>query len=510
MQKYRIRQTIAIALLLTMALTGALAEYNGTAPVFQEKTRLSILTANGASKLNDVADMTWWNRVLEKANVDIDMEIIDYASYNDVAQPRLAAGQDLPDIVRVQEGEAKLAKSGLFVPLNELLDKYGFNLSRFFEQYPLLKPALTAPDGNIYFIPYIYTTESNSRTMMLNVPFLKTLGKSLDDIKTVDDLYDYLVLVRDNDVNGNGDPNDEIPLFLRSGTINLLAMYWGLDIPNTNGYAINDEGKVYNCYLTDAYRDFLTFVNKLYNENLINKEFLSANYDMQTAAFAENTVGSIMHFVSNASSYSAAIDSKWDFFTDEPLMQIIALPNPQGQPVVYGRGIVGVNFGITRFCKDPEAAMKFMDYLYSEEVGLQTWYGTEGTDYQIVDGKFEFSKQYYEDVDRYRDMSGYNCDAFPSYQYDYSAIQCKTIVEQTRAVAPYTWNPTRLNKYYTDEQQEVLDTYLTDLNTFISESTTAFMIGTRSIADEWDSFVEGARAMGVDEVIRVYQEAEDR
>ena len=490
-------------------MVGALADYTGTAPVFDEKTTISILTCNGASKRTDVADMIWWQKVLENANVNVELEIIEDSIYNDVIQPRLAAGQDLPDIVRVQEGAAKLTKSGIFIPLNDLIDKYGFNVKKFFEKYPLLEPALTATDGNIYFIPYIYTTESNSRTMMLNVPFLEALDMTLDDIKTVDDLYNYLALVRDNDVNGNGDPNDEIPLFIRSGMINLLAMYWGLDIVNTNGYAIDKEGKVFNAQLTDEYKEFLTFVNKLYNENLINKEFLSANYDMQTAAFSSNTIGSIMHFVSNATSYSAAINPDWNFYDDEPIMQIVALQNKEGEPVVYGRGIIGSNYGVTRFCKDPEAAMKFIDYMYSEEVGVQTWYGSEGEDYNLVDGKYVFTEKFYDNVDDYRGNSGYNNDAYPGYQYDYSAVQAKTIFEQTSNVAPYTWNPTRLGKYYTDEQQEILNMYLTDLNTYFSENTTAFMIGTRSIETEWDSFVSGAKDMGVDKVIQVYQEAEE-
>ena len=499
---------LILALMLLLPAIGALADYDGTAPVFEEKTTISILTCNGASKRTDVADMLWWQKVLEKANVDVELEIIDHSVYDDVVQPRLAAAQDLPDIVRVQQGAPKLTKSGIFIPLNDLIDKYGFNFKKFYDKYPQLESSITSTDGNIYYIPYIYTTESNSRTMMLNVPFLEALGMKLEDIKTVDDLYNYLVLVRDNDVNGNGDPNDEVPLFIRGGMIDLLAMYWGLDIPNTGGYAIKD-GKVFNCYLTDEYRDFLRFVNKLYNENLINKEFLSANYDMQTAAFSTNTVGSIMHFVSNATSYSQAINPEWNFYEDEPIMQITALENNEGQPVVYGRNILGVNFGITRFCKDPEAAMKFIDYLYSEEVGIQTWYGTEGEDYNIVDGKYEFTNKYYDNVDDYRGNCGYNNDAYPGYQYDYSAVQAKTIFEQTKQVAPYTWNPTRMNKHYTDEQQDILNTYLTDLGTYFSENTTAFMIGTRSIEDEWDSFVSGAKDMGVEQVIAVYQAAEE-
>ena len=497
--------SLALAFLMVLGCVSALADYTGSAPVFDEPATISILTCNGGSKRTDFDKMVWWQEAIKLANVDLQMEIVDDSTYSDVAQPRLTAAQDLPDIVLVSGNETSLAKSGVFIPLNGLLEEYGYNINKFFEKYPNVKSAITMEDGNIYYIPYFFTTESNSRTLMVNTQFLSALGMTLDDIKTVDDWYNYLVAVKENDVNGNGDPNDEIPLFMRSGMINLIAMYWGLDIENTSGFPIDENGNVFCAYITDEYREFLEFVNKLYSEGLLYNEFLSANYDMQTAAFSENKVGSIVHFVSNCTDYSMDINSEWDFYNDEPIMQIVALENNQGNPVVYGRGVIGQKYGITSACKDPEAVMKFIDYMYSDEIGVLTWYGIEGTDYEMVNGEYKFAKNYYDGT--YTGDCGYNCAALPGYQYDYAAKQCTTIFNQTLSVAPYTWNPTRLNKYYTDAQQEVLTTYRTDLDTYFKENYTAFMIGTRSL-DEWDDFVAGAYEMGVQEVIDVYQEAE--
>lgn len=497
--------SLVLALVLVLSCLSALADYTGTSPVFEEPTTISILTCNGGTKRTDFETMTWWQEVLKRANVDLKLEIIDDSTYGDVAQPRLTAAQDLPDIVKISGSETALAKSNVFLPLNELLEDYGYNINKYFEKYPNVKAALTMEDGNIYYIPYFYTTESNSRTLMINTQFLAALDMTMDDIKTVDDWYDYLVAVKENDVNGNGDPDDEIPLFMRSGMINLIAMYWGLDIENTNGYPTDADGNVFCAYITDEYREFLEFVNKLYTEGLLYNEFLSANYDMQTAAFSENKVGSIVHFVSNCTDYSMDINSGWDFYNDEPIMQILALENKDGNPVVYGRGVIGPKFGITANSKDPEAAMKFLDYMYSDEVGILTWYGIEGTEYELVDGEYKFNKIYFDS--NYTDDCGYNMDALAGTQYDYAAKQCETIFKQIHAVAPYTWNPTRVDKYYTTEQQEVLTTYRTDLNTYFKENYTAFMIGTRSL-DEWDAYVAGAYEMGVQAVIDVYQEAE--
>jgi len=504
------KKTMALVLSLVMLLGcfAALAEYTGAAPVFEEKVTISILSTNGATNENNVLDMAWWQKVVEKANVNLELEIIDSSTYNDVVQPRLAAGQDLPDIIKVSGNRATAIESGLFISLTELIDQYGYNLANHFEKYPNLKGALTYTDGNIYFIPYLYTTDSNYRTILLNDGYLAQLGMTKDDINTVEDLYDYLIQVRDNDLNGNGDPSDEYPLFCRRmDMMNCIAMYWGIDIPNNGGYSVAEDGTVYCDYITEEYKEFLEFANKIYSENLVNKDFISANWDMQAAAYTDNAIGATMDFISNAVDGSQLSTPGWDFFNDAPVYQIHCIEDVEGNPVVYGRSVMGSYFGISKFCDDPEAAFKFFDYLYSEEVGLQTWYGTEGYDYEVVDGEYVFSQEYLNNADAYRENSGYNMDAFPGYQYDYSSAMSPMLGAQTRQYSEYTWNPSRLDKYYTAEQQAILDTYKTDLGTYFSENATAFILGTRSL-DEWDEYVQGAIDMGVEQVVAVYQEAQ--
>ena len=43
------------------------------------------------------------------------------------------------------------------------------------------------------------------RCLMVNMEYLKALGMTADDIKTMDDYYEYLKAVKENDLNGNGD-----------------------------------------------------------------------------------------------------------------------------------------------------------------------------------------------------------------------------------------------------------------------------------------------------------------
>ena len=224
------KKWICLALCLLMVSGCALA-YDGTAPIGEEPITISVLTTNGASLLTDFANMTWWQEALKRANVVLEVEMVDPSSYADVIKPRLAAGIDLPDLVYVGSKDEDMAyvSSGLFLDLTEYYDTMAFNLNKRFEEHPTLKSQLTTPDGSIYYIPYIYTTDSNMRTMMLNAQFVEAVGMTMEEITDIDSYTEYLYKVKEMDANGNGDLDDEVPLFLRgSGYLGLMGMYWGM------------------------------------------------------------------------------------------------------------------------------------------------------------------------------------------------------------------------------------------------------------------------------------------
>lgn len=515
LRKYAARLTgLALSAVMAMGAGTAIADisYDGTAPISEEPVTITALGTNGASLVTDFDSMTWWQEVLKKANVNLQLEMVDPSSYGDVIKPRLAAGVDLPDLVMIGGSDSDMSyiNSGLFLDLTEYYEKYGFNFNKQFEKHPRLKAEITTPDGQMYYLPYIYTTDSNMRCLMVNMEYLKALGMTADDIKTMDDYYEYLKAVKENDLNGNGDATDEVPLFMRSGQIQLWGMYWGLDLADSGGYQIEDDGTVICGYIDERYKEFLTWVHKLYEEGLLYNEYATANYDMQTALFSSNQVGSLIHFISNCTGYSSTINPEWKFNVDDPIMMPIIPPTgAHGDQPAYGRDAMGGFYGITSTCENPEMVFAFCDYLQSEEVGVQTWYGTEGVDYEIVDGEYVFTDEYLGNPDRYRDKQGYNFAALPSYQLDYMSKECNQVREMARTLSDYVVNPSVTFSFKFPEENEVVNTYAADLKTYFDENLSAFIMGTRSL-DEWDSYVDAVKAMGVEELLAVYQASADR
>ena len=76
-------------------------------------------------------------------------------------------------------------------------------------------------------------------------------------------------------------------------------------------------------------------------------------------------------------------------------------------------------------------------------------------------------------------------------------------------LAQYVVNPSIGYSYKLDDENEIINAYSADLNTYFDEQQTAFIMGTRSL-DEWDDYVATVKSMGIDQMIAVNQAAVDR
>ena len=47
----------------------------------------------------------------------------------------------------------KFGKAGVFLPLNDLIEQYGANTKKLFDDISYVKDGITMPDGNIYALP---------------------------------------------------------------------------------------------------------------------------------------------------------------------------------------------------------------------------------------------------------------------------------------------------------------------------------------------------------------------
>lgn len=473
-----------------------------------ETPTVSVLAMNSWYSTVDLSDAELLNDIAANAGVTVEWHLNDPTTYADSVSPMLASGQDLPDIVQLPDLDLNMdyLSTGMFEPLDEHFDIMP-NYTKFLDANPDIKATLTAVDGHIYYVPQTVVTNNYQPVMMYNMPWIEKLG--IEPPTTLDAFVEMLRAFRDQDMNGNGDTTDEIPMSVEAA--NLPYMFgpaFGLDL--VSGFYADDEGKVhYAAAEPEAYRNYLTFLNGLYEEGLLEVEFASLNRDQIVERFANDLTGVTFDFSWQMSTLYSA---QYPDYDGETGIIVGAAPLSGDHEGFYvGRNAVSSIFGVNSKAKDLETAIKFLDYAMGEEAqDLYVW-GKEGLTYEVVDGERQFLPRTTEDVDWFQGL-GINAPNMPSQQSTPATdvLLAKWHVQNDREFEePYIRAPFPI-VYSTEEESAVISMYQVDLQTYVDERAVAFICGYASIEDEFDSYIETLKSMQVDELIAVKQAQYDR
>ena len=396
--------SLLVALMLCLTAFAALAELTepGTLPITTEPAELTIWAAPSVGQDDyDVSKMTKW--VEEKTGIKLNFIQVSNVETSTLFNTSVASGE-WPDIYMVgMSGPQCLQFSadGVLLPLTDLIEEHGYFLKQAFEKYPLVKQEITAPDGEIYSFPTKRYTYSGSAVNKLWVyeewlnRYMTETGKEAPD--TPDELKDMLLFFRDNDMNGNGDTTDEI---MMTGNYNYgheggAPQYYILNafcyIPSFpfQFFYINDENSVTTDVTSEGYREGLRFINDLYKEGLFPEEIFVQ--DLNTMRSLTSTTKDKVIVATAGAPYSPRLltaSSAENTVTYYDYVPMQPLKNKDGVAVYPTRPdeVVGMRNFITTACDTPELAIRFMDFIYSDE--FQTYLafgGQEGADWEWVE-----------------------------------------------------------------------------------------------------------------------------
>lgn len=247
----------------------------------------------------------------------------------------------------------------------------------------------TYPDGNIYsLMGSVYDSERHYAygLIYMNYQWLENL--KLEVPTTLDEFYDVLVAFRDNDCNGNGDPNDEWPINInlkygQGQPLNYAAL-WGLPINNSTFYKI-ENGEVVHAVDTPAFREFLEYFHKLGQEGLLNLEGLSSTSDQYTAECDAMRSGV---FGAWAPDYLITDDANAMQYDGLPYIKV------EGYEEAYPhRDFNHSNrnaFVISSACENVEAALRFYDYISEPTRATEVFLGERGIFWDYIDDNYNY------------------------------------------------------------------------------------------------------------------------
>lgn len=431
---------------------------------------------------------------------------------------------------------ADYGSQGYFYPMNTLIDEYAPNLKRYLEEYPSLRSYMTSPDGNIYcLVGFADNVIEQVPRVFVNQRWLDALNMELPS--TVDEFYDMLVAFKTQDPNGNGEA-DEIPLAYGVSNFveNVLMSAFGIK-NRENVYALQQkDGEVYLAETSENYKAFLSFMNKLYGEGLLDPNNFTVTEAVHNQQVIDNQVGVF-------AAWAPFVTTSSDISGDKNFAYLGALSSEYSPTADIVLSNQVNNLGLALINAESEYApqiMQLLDYFYSDEGVMAAMRGWEGVTFDYISLPYEGLEQY--PIATMRECEGY---ASPEeYRYkkavintgflfvtsslgtQYAAIEAATEEQLAQMLDEYGWavliardalNNPNINLVenfpaliYSEEESAERNIYFTDISLYIESMKTQFITGTASLDKDWDTFLATLDQMQLPALLEIEQAAYDR
>ena len=513
-----------LTLLMVLSCVPALAEI---ARVTDEPKEFTFWAAYNPTYQTEWEQMKVWKYFEEATGVHINWVLFS----NDEMEEKLSAligaadFEHFPDaFYRCWISDSMLQRfgpDGMFVDVKDMVKEYAPNLCKVLDEMDAWSSVLDPETGAMYSFPELDNTLSARMhpKLFFNQKMLDNIGGTLPT--TTDELYDLLVKVKEMDANNNGDASDEIGVTSNSLS-NVLRAFtgaFGIDNRGREDLSVDadpsDPTKIRFVYTCDAYRQYLSYIAKLYQEGLIDPEL----FDLSTAKMVAKGSQEMIFCLSYINCAAASVNVE-DYVGIE-----VALKGPNGDQQWNNmkKGVGLGTFVISPTCKEPETLVKWIDSFYSEEGALMLYFGKEGEDfYYGEDGLPTYNQELLDKVsteDPYdkviSSITPYASGSIPGLIKDefYCGAECRGVDLQTaKNLAPYI-NETTWKFNFTTEESEELSPLKADLITNCHDVYRAkFIKGELDINDDatWQSYVDEMQKLGLDRYIEIYQGALDR
>lgn len=509
-------------------------EESATEPVSAEKPANPLPLADGDvtltmfattnSNVTDVIGDLNNHQIYQEAEklTGIHVDIQAYTMENGATNFSLMmASGDMTDLIRYgatgySSGLAGALEQEQIVDLTSYLPEYAPSYNYILSADSQINLDVRTDSGEVLGFYQIYSQNggydiSIARGPVMRQDLLDELGVGVPT--TFDELTDVLRAFRTE-----YDLSD--PIWLgNSGFSDDSALIGGYDTTNTF-YQV--DGTVKYGPLDKGFRDYINMVHSWYEEGILNSDFISyeANPNSPTNEALKYSGQAGMHYCSgsNMDNYNTNPTS------DDPNFHLAAVPFIGGKDGInhFGQDTFAVKpmgcMTVTTTCQNPELAISWCDFWYSDTGSQLSNYGLEG---QTFEYDAEGMPHWTEFVTNNPDGVSYivcrqvylTLTQQPGiYNMD---MELERLSDNGKA-AIETWNASADGAYLitscysmTTEENEELSAILSDVNTLNDECWTKFITGDKSM-DEFDSYLQQLEDMNISRAVEIYQAALDR
>lgn len=522
---------------------------------WNEPVKLTAYVPYDPMSVPDPTKGWFYEWIKDTMNVHLEIEGVLRSSISERNSLMMASG-DLPNVMlswvmdTVPEVTVYGDQEGLLAPMNPYLTEDIMpHLCAILEEFPGIMRDMATANGNLYLAPEIqehrqYMTIAWHDDAWYNIDDMKAAGYETFP-KTTDELLEYARKLKEIDPRGLGE--DFYPL---GGGFDLgsmdrylihafgLAQQWPDLLCTVFDGTLEEGGEFVFVPTSDAYYEYLKYMNTLYSENLIEKDYFTLDNNTIRARIAGGYYSIVAGYKNNAGS----ITDEALTYTHWEIMDPLTSPINDTPFVVGGYQYDARSYVLVSAASDDiqrEAAFRMLDYGYNNENGFSWRYcngpqagvdDTYGFDivgwsygkhqYDLIlhdvktddpNGKYETTPEYTAGVVGIFGAGGGLFDR----RTDGSIQKFNSTDTMGGYIADQRWK--HYSPYYRegfisvtlpeDQVNRALDLE-TVLRDYYKSERAKFITGARALTeDEWKTYCSEMNAMGAEEYFKIQSDA---
>jgi len=437
----------------------------------------------------------------------------------------MAASQDYTDIISnpvYGPGLDQAVMDGIFLRLNEIMDEHAPNyLAMINEREDAIRGSLT-DDGNRVGFAMIFEWMGKRNPPANGIAWRRDVAKDYGwetAPTSVAELNEYLDVLLSNGHSGFFAP----PTYGFEGSESSGVLPGFFDAATR---FLNVDGKVQYGPLMPGFKDYVIQMKEWYDKGILFEDFMvQQDLSRQSANWADDTflVGIAYNPNIGTVYYDTGVSTDPDFY----IQAIAPLKTKNGEAPKHGSRVAAINASpvvISTTCEQPEIAVRYLDYFFSEEGALLANYGVEGITFEWGEGESGFWR--WGGNPQYTDYIMNNPDhvspviAIMAYCWTVGPVYRPWLPETpdleinqkiwAEGVENYVWNMPELMTIGAEDSARY-SALLTDAETFCQETVVKLITGAIPIEEYETKFIDKLiKEMKVDEMVAIQQAALDR
>lgn len=302
----------------------------------------------------------------------------------------MIANDEYPDMIYAKGSATDLYQAGALIDMTDLIEKYGPNIKKMYGA-ELEKLKWSQDDPGIYQLSY---SGVNQKTLTTGGSCqIQWAALKENDYKYPKTLDEYEKMIKSYLA---AHPKTEDGLDMIGITMSASDWHWMITLGNPAGliadaspdngqWIIDDNYGVHYKHVTDEEKEYFKWLCRMYNEGILDPNFATQTDDDYIAKVASGRVVAITDAEWHYSQCEATLVA--DGKVDQTYVGLpVTLREDQVEKALLYQGTtVGWGMAITKSCEDPVRAIKFLDYLCSDEGQILYHWGIEGENYFLDD-----------------------------------------------------------------------------------------------------------------------------